>query len=92
MNIFNAISSATSVFEQGKAINVSTLLTNAEAGAAMLYGFLSALVALLNALGIEFNVGGTDLHTVANGWSATLSIVYAAYRAATNPNTGIAPK
>ena len=89
MNIFNAISSATEVFEQGKALNASTLLTNAEAGAAMLYGFLSAIVALLNSLGIELNVGGTDLHTVANGWSATISIVYAAYRSATNPSTGI---
>ena len=89
MNIFNAISSASAVFEQGKALNISTMLTNAEAGAAMLYGLLAAIVALLNALGIELNVGGTDLHTIANGWSAMISIVYAAYRSATNPNTGL---
>lgn len=89
MNIFNAIASATAVFEQGKALSLSTILTNTEAGAAMLYGFLAALVTALNAFGIELTVGGTDLHTVANGWSATISIVYAAYRAATNPNTGL---
>ena len=89
MNIFHAITSASTVFEQGKALSFSTMLTNAEAGAAMLYGFLAALVTLLNALGIELNVGGTDLHTIANGWSATISIVYAAYRSATNPNTGL---
>ena len=92
MNIFNAIASATAVFEQGKALSLSTILTNTEAGAAMLYGFLSALVTALNAFGIEVNIGGTDLHTVANGWSATISIIYAAYRAATNPSTGVSPK
>ena len=70
-----------------------TIALNAEPprviAAAMLYGFLAALVTLLNALGIDLNVGGTDLHTIANGWSATISIVYAAYRSATNPNTGL---
>lgn len=89
MNIFQVISSGTALFEQGKALNMSTLLTNAEAGAALLYGFFSAMVALLNALGIEVNIGGTDLHTVANGWSITLSVAYAAYRVATNPVAGI---
>ena len=91
MNIFQVISSATAVFAQGKALNMSTLLVNAEAGAAMLYGLLSAVVTLLNALGIEVNIGGTDLHTVANGWAITLSVGYAAYRVATNPSAGIKP-
>ena len=88
MNIFTVISSATAVFEQGKAIKGSTLLVNAEAGAAMLYGFFSALVVLLNALGIQVDIGGSDLHTVANGWSITISTIYAAYRVATNPVAG----
>ena len=91
MNIFQAISSATAVFEKGKALNVSSMLVNAEAGAAMLYGLFSALVALFNALGIDVSVGGTDLHTIANGWATTLSVGYAAYRVATNPSAGIKP-
>ena len=88
MNIFTVISSATAVFEQGKAIKGSTLLVNAEAGAAMLYGLFSALIVLLNALGIQVDIGGSDLHTVANGWSITISTIYAAYRVATNPVAG----
>ena len=89
MNIFSVIANATKVLEQGKAIQFSTLLTNAEAGAAMLYGLLSAVVVLLGDLGIDLNIGGTDLHTVANGWSITISIFYGLYRIATNPTAGI---
>ena len=89
MNIFSAITDATKVFEQGKAINISTLLTNAEAGAAMLYGLISAIVVLLGDLGINVQLGGADLHTVANGWSITISILYGIYRIATNPAAGI---
>ena len=54
----------------------------------MLYGLFSALVVLLNALGIQVDIGGSDLHTVANGWSITISTIYAAYRVATNPVAG----
>ena len=89
MNIFSAMANATKVFEQGKAIQFSTLLTNAEAGAAMLYGVLSAVVVLLGDLGINLDIGGTDLHTVANGWSVTISIFYSLYRIATNPAAGV---
>lgn len=89
MNIFTAIPNAAKVLEQGKAIQFSTLLTNAEAGAAMLYGLLSAIVVLLGDFGIDLNIGGTDLHTVANGWSITISIFYSWYRIATNPAAGI---
>ena len=89
MNIFGAIASATRVFEQGKALNLSTVLTNAEAGGAMLYGLLAAIFQLLNDLGIDLAVGGTDLHTVANGWSATAGIAYGIYRIATNPSAGV---
>lgn len=92
MNIFKAISSASIVFEQGKAVKFSTVVTNTEAGGAMLYGFLSAMVTLLNSLGIEVNAGGTDLHTIANGWSATAGIIYGIYRIATNPASGVKAK
>lgn len=92
MNIFNVIAAATKVFEQGKALKASTLLTNAEAGGAMLYGLLSSIVILLRDLGIEINLGPTDIHTVANGWTITFSFAYAAYRLATNPNAGVKPK
>ena len=91
MNIFHAISSATALFEQGKAVKGATVLTNVEAGSAMLYGVLSALVELLSTLGVPVNVGGSDLHTIANGWSLTISILYAVYRVATNPAAGVKP-
>jgi len=89
MNIFTAITSATQVFQRGKSIPWSAVLTNTEAGAAALYGFFSALVGLLNALGIQIDMGGTELHTMANGTTALASLGYAVYRAATNPETGI---
>ena len=92
MNLINLITSATSIFEQGKSINASTALTNAEVTASVIYGLLSITVTALGMFGVNLNVEGTDLHTVANGWSATISLVYAAYRAATNPNTGVKPK
>lgn len=91
MNVFHVISSASQVFEQGKSLKMSTLLANTEAGAAALYAFLSALVSLMEALGFPVQVGGTDLHTMANGWSITLSAGYAVYRLATNPAAGVKP-
>ena len=39
-------------------------------------------------LGLQVTVGATDLHTIANGWSLTISVAYAAYRVATNPVAG----
>lgn len=89
MNIFKVIGSASEVFKQGKAIKGSTFLTNVEAAGAMLFSFLSAVVVLLNDLGVEVNIGGSDIHTVANGWAITVSAVYGIYRIATNPATGI---
>lgn len=92
MNLLNVISSVAAVFEQGKAIKGATFLTNAEATAAFIYGLLSTLVVVLNAFGVVIDVDGVDLHSVANGWSATISLIYAAYRAATNPVVGVKPK
>lgn len=89
MNIFTAIADVTKVFQQGKALNTSTIVTNTEAGAALLYGFFSAVVLLLNDLGIQVDVGATDLHTMANGWTLTISLVYGIYRIATNPAAGL---
>lgn len=91
MNVFTAISSATQVFQRGKALPFSAILNNTEAGAAALYAFLAAIVTLLNSLGIPVEVGGSDLHTVANGWTITASIAYGIYRVATNPEAGVKP-
>ena len=77
------------VIKRGNSIQWSSVLNNTEAGASAIYGFFSALVALLNALGIETHVGGTDLHEIANGSTALASIGYSVYRAATNPETGL---
>lgn len=89
MNIFTTITNAKALFEQGKAMKGSTILTNVEAGSAMLYAFLSALVELLKSLGIDVNIGGVDLHIIANGWSTTAVFAYGVYRIATNPAAGI---
>lgn len=89
MNVFTALSAASQVLSRGKSIPWSAVLTNAEAGAAALYAFFSAIVSLLNALGIETNLGGTDLHNIANGSTALASLGYSVYRAATNPETGL---
>ena len=92
MNIFVAIASAKELFQRGKALKASTLLSNTEAGAAALYAFLSALVTLLDSLGLPVTVGGSDLHTMANGWSITLALGYGIYRVATNPAAGATPR
>lgn len=92
MNIFNVLSDAKQVFEQGKAIKFSTVLTNVEAGSAMLYGLFSAVILLMKDFGIDVDPGATDIHTMANGWTITASIFYGAYRIATNPAAGVAPK
>jgi hypothetical protein len=88
MNIFGVIASATKVLSRGKAIQMSDVLTNAEAGAASLYAFFSALVELLKACGVDVQLGGTDIHQMANGTTALASLGYSVYRAATNPETG----
>jgi len=89
MNIFKAIADGSQVFAQGKAIQFSTVLTNAEAGGVMLYSFLSALVLLLQDLGINVQVAATDLHTMSNGWAITAGFIYSIYRVATNPAAGV---
>lgn len=91
MNIFSVLTNVKDVFQQGSAIQISPILNNTEAGAAALYAFLSALVALLDSLGLPVTVGGSDLHTMANGWTVTLSLVYGIYRVATNPAAGTKP-
>lgn len=92
MNIFIAIKAAGQVLQRGKALPVSAILANTEAGAAALYAFLSALVTLLDALDLPVTVGGSDLHTMANGWTITASLIYGIYRVATNPAAGVPAK
>ena len=77
---------------KGKALKGSGFLTNTESFAAALYAFLSAVVILSNDLGFNIVIKNIDLHTVANGWSATASMVYAIYRISTNPAAGFGPK
>lgn len=89
MNIFNAITNVSDLLEKGKALKSSGFLTNTEAFAASLYGVLSALILLLKDFGYDITVQGSDLYTVANGWTATASIVYAIYRVITNPAAGL---
>lgn len=89
MNIFKAIADGSQVIEQGKSIQFSTLLVNAEAGGVMIYSFLSALILLLQDLGINVQIGATDLHTLSNGWAITAGFVYGIYRIATNPAAGV---
>ena len=92
MNIFTASSAALQVFQKGRALQWSALLTNTEASAAALYALLSAIVTLLETLGLPVVVGGSDLHAMANGWTVTLSLAYSLYRIATNPAAGFGPK
>ena len=89
MNVFKAIADISQVVQQGKAIQFSTILTNAEAGGIMLYSFLSAIVLLLQDLGVDVKIGATDLHTLSNGWAITAGFVYSIYRVATNPAAGV---
>ena len=91
MNIFKVIADVSKVFTQGKAIKFSTILTNSEAGGVMIYSFFSAVVLLLQDLGIDVQMGATDLHTMSNGWAITAGFAYSIYRIATNPATGIKP-
>lgn len=89
MNIVSLISHIKVLISQGGAIRGSTFLSNSEVGAAALYGLLSAIVLVLNDLGIVVNIGGTDLHTVASGWAITGSLLYSVYRVVTNPKAGL---
>jgi len=88
MNIISIIADVKTLFNKGQAIKGSGFLANTEAFAAALYAFLSALVVLLNDLGLTVQVGGTDLHTMANGWTITASLVYSIYRITTNSAAG----
>lgn len=89
MNVFKLIPNAFEVFRLGKSIPWSAVLNNAEAGSAALYGLFSAIIALLNSSGIEVTIGGSDVHSIANGTTALASLGYAIYRAATNPQAGV---
>ena len=91
MNIFKAIASGSQVFAQGKAIKFSTILSNSEAGGIMLYSFLSAVVLFLQDLGVNVQIGSTDLHTMSNGWAIAAGFLYSIYRVATNPAAGVKP-
>lgn len=80
------------ILAKGQAVKGSGLLTNTESFAAALYAALSAIVIIANKFGFPVVIADVDLHTVANGWSATASMVYAIYRISTNPAAGFTPK
>lgn len=88
MNVISLFMDARDVFNKGKALKNSGLLTNIEACSAALYALFSAIVTLANDAGFDIFIKNLDLHTMANGWAATASIVYAIYRLATNPAAG----
>jgi len=92
MNIVKIIWDIRSLFEQGKAVQFSTLVTNIEAGSAMLYGLFSSLIQLLHDLGIVVSINGTDLHTLSSGWAISASLGYGVYRTITNKSTGFTPE
>jgi len=92
MNVVGFIFKVKDLLAKGQALKGSGFLTNAESFAAALYAFLSAAVILANDLGLNVVIKNIDLHTVANGWSATASMVYAIYRISTNPAAGFGPK
>lgn len=92
MNIVSLMMGAKDLLAKGKALKGSGFLVNTESFAAALYAFLSAGFILANDLGLNIVVKNIDLHTVANGWSATASMVYAIYRISTNPVAGFTPK
>lgn len=92
INIFNVLSHAQDLVVKGNSFKASGIMVNAEALASAIYGILSAVIMLLSDFGYNVNIGGTDLHTISNGWGATAALVYSFYRVATNPNAGITPK
>lgn len=89
MDFLKIVTAGMKVLEQGNSIKGSSVLNNAEATSALLYGVLSAVVTLLQAFGVDPQVGATELHTIANGWTATAGLVYGFYRIVTNPTAGV---
>jgi len=92
MGVVGLLMDAKDLLAKGKALKGSGFLTNTESFAAALYAFLSAAVIIANDLGLNIVIKNIDLHTVANGWSATASMAYAIYRISTNPAAGFGPK
>jgi hypothetical protein len=88
MNVISLFMGARDVFNKGKALKNSGMLTNIEACSAALYSLLSAIILLAKDAGFDIFIKNLDLHTMANGWAATASIAYAIYRLVTNPAAG----
>lgn len=88
MTLFRLFADIRELLKQGNALKSSGFLVNVEATAAAIYGFLNALILFLNDLGFPVQVGGTDLHVIANGWAATGAVGYSIYRVVTNAHAG----
>jgi hypothetical protein len=88
MNVIKLLVAIKDLFVKGNAIRGSGILTNAEAGAAALYAFLSALVLLLKSLGIEVPVEATDLHLMADGYAIGTVTIYSVWRVISNKESG----
>ena len=89
MNIFETLAKGRDFLLAGEALKSRGTLVNAEALGALLYAVVSAGVELAKALGLEVNIGATDLHTLSNGWAITATVGYAYYRVATSSAAGI---
>lgn len=92
MNLLNLIATGIKPIEQGNSVKGSSVLNNAEATTALLYSLLSTIVMLLKVFGVDPQIGDTELHTIANGWTATAGLVYGFYRIVTNPTAGVKVK
>lgn len=92
MDFLKIVTAGLKVVEQGKSIKGSSALSNAEATTALVYGILSALVTIVQLFGVDPKIGDTELHTIANGWTATAGLIYGLYRIVTNPAAGVKAK
>jgi hypothetical protein len=89
INVFDLIKDFKALVTQGSALKRSDILVNTEATASALYGVVSALIRILNDLGMSVDVSWVDMHTMTNGWAITASFGYAVYRVITNAAAGL---
>lgn len=89
INVFDLINDFRGLISQGNQLKNTNILVNTEATGAALYGLVSALIRILNDLGLQVEVSGVDMHTMTNGWAITASFGYAIYRVVTNAAAGI---
>jgi hypothetical protein len=88
VNLIDLYQSFKALLSAGNQLKASGSLVNTEATAAALYGVVSALVHLMQDLGIDLQVSWVDMHTMTSGWAISASFFYAIYRVVTNKDAG----